>query len=63
MITKFRQIIDDNAKIHAAIERLTNKHIVSVNEEANKYCYKCFTGEIGVVDKSFIKDRILAKLF
>lgn len=32
--------------------------LVSVVEEANKYCYKTFDGAIGTVDKGFIKDRI-----
>lgn len=55
-------------KIHLAIERLlrtsgnTNWNIVSVVHEAKKYCYKTFSGEIGVVDKDFIHDRINAGL-
>lgn len=32
--------------------------LISVVDEANKYCYKTFDGVIGVVDKNFIHDRI-----
>jgi hypothetical protein len=33
--------------------------LVSVVDEANKYCYKTVDGKIGVVDKYFIHDRIM----
>jgi hypothetical protein len=50
-------------QIFVAIETLLRAsgcnchHLVSVVDEANKYCYKTFDGKIGVVDKSFIHDR------
>lgn len=50
-------------KVHLTLERLLQKHLVSVVEESRYYCYKCFTGEIGVVRKEFIHDRINDKLF
>lgn len=55
--------ISEEDKVFMAIERLLNRHIVSVNDEASKYCYKTVSGEIGTVGKEFIQDRILAKLF
>lgn len=51
-------------KVFIAIERLLRSsghscgHLVSVVAEANKYCYKTFSGEIGVVDQKFIHDLI-----
>ena len=55
-------------QIFTAIERLLRTsgagycpHLVSVIDEANKYCYKTFDGKIGVVDKAFIHDRIKAQ--
>jgi hypothetical protein len=51
-------------EIFVAIETLLRvsghycHHLVSVVDEANKYCYKTFDGKIGVVDKSFIHSRI-----
>lgn len=50
-------------QIFVAIETLLRSsghcgHLVSVVDEANKYCYKTFDGKIGVVDKKFIHDRI-----
>lgn len=53
-------------QIFTAIETLLRSsglychHLVSVVDEANKYCYKTFDGVIGVVDKEFIHDRIPA---
>lgn len=50
-------------QIFIAIETLLRSsghycaHLVSVVDEANKYCYKTFDGAIGVVDKDFIHDR------
>ena len=50
-------------KIVISIEQLLRTsgysgQLVSVVDEANKYCYKTFDGKIGTVDKSFILDRI-----
>ena len=50
-------------KIFLSIEQLLRLsgycgHLVSVCDEANKYCYKTFDGKIGTVNKSFIHDRI-----
>jgi len=50
-------------KVFCSIEQLlrTSGHcgqLVSVVDEANKYCYKTFDGVIGTVDKTFIHDRI-----
>lgn len=50
-------------KIFISIEQLLRTsgycgQLVSVVDEANKYCYKTFDGKIGTVDKSFILDRI-----
>lgn len=50
-------------QIFQAIESLLRTsghcpHLVSVVDEANKYCYKTFDGKIGTVDKAFIHDRI-----
>lgn len=50
-------------QIFKAIESLLRSsghcgQLVSVVDEANKYCYKTFDGTIGTVDKLFIHDRI-----
>lgn len=50
-------------QIFTAIETLLRSsgycpHLVSVVNEANRYCYKTFDGNIGVVDMAFIHDRI-----
>lgn len=56
-------------KVFKAIERLLRTSgfncwvLVSVVDEANKYCYKNQDGEIGTVDKSFLHDRINAGLY
>lgn len=49
-------------RVFLAIEFLLRAPIVSVVDEANKYCYKTWQGEIGVVDKEFIDDRVNAGL-
>jgi hypothetical protein len=43
-------------RVFCAIQDLEQKHVVSVVDEAKKYCYKLFSGEIKVVDKAFIID-------
>lgn len=53
-------------QIFTAVEKLLRMsghcaHLVSVVDEANKYCYKTFDGAIGTVDKAFIHDRIPRK--
>ncbi len=59
----------DDDKVLLCIERLLKSNgesdctIVSVVDEANKYCYKTALGKVDVVDKSFIDDRIIAGLF
>ena len=55
------QSFDD--KVFLSIESLLRSsghcgQLVSVVDEANKYCYKTLDGKIGTVDKSFIHDRI-----
>lgn len=56
-------------KVFKAIERLLrtsgfdNWNIVSVVDEANRYCYKKADGTIETVDKSFLNDRINAGLY
>lgn len=50
-------------KVFVSIEQLLRHsgycgQLVSVADEANKYCYKTFDGVIGTVDKGFIHDRI-----
>lgn len=47
-----------DAKVHRAIERLLDSHVVSVVSEASRYCYKTVEGTIGVVDMAFINDRV-----
>jgi hypothetical protein len=55
-------------KVLLAIERLLltsmypSFNVVSVVDEANKYCYKTVDGTIGTVDKNFIHDRVNAGL-
>lgn len=55
--------------IQKAIERLlktsgySSWNIVSVVDEANKYCYKTVDGTIGTVRKDFLQDRINSKLY
>jgi len=55
-------------KVHMAIERLLRTsgynswNVVSVADEAKKYCYKTVSGEIGTVDKTFLHSRINAGL-
>jgi hypothetical protein len=48
-------------QIFKAIELLTKMHIISIVEEANNYCYKSFSGKIGVIRKEFVND--IAKSF
>lgn len=43
-------------KVFRAIEAITGKHIVSVNEESKKYCFKCFDGSVKAIDKEFVND-------
>ena len=50
--------MSNDAKVHRAIERLLDSHVVSVVNEASRYCYKTVDGVIGVVDMSFINDRV-----
>jgi len=52
--------MSQDAKIHRAIERLLDSHVVSVVCEASRYCYKTVHGAIGVVDQSFINDRVVS---
>lgn len=53
-----------DSQIIIAIETLLKNtgykstHVVSVVDEANKYCYKTFDGTIGTVHKDFLHDRI-----
>jgi len=51
------------AKTHRAIERLLDSHVVSVVNEASKYCYKTCEGIIGTVDIAFINDRVKSGIF
>lgn len=56
-------------KVFKAVERLlrTSGHdswmIVSVVDEANKYCFKKVDGTIGTVSKSYLHDRITDGLY
>ena len=50
-------------KVFIVIEYLLRQskpsiHLVSVVDEAKKYCYKTFDGTIGTVNKEFIHDLI-----
>jgi len=38
-------------------------HVISVNEEANKYYYKTVSGIVSTIDKSFLNDRINSHLY
>ena len=51
------------AKVHRAIERLLDSHVVSVVNEASKYCYKTCEGIIGTVDMAFIDDRVKSGVY
>lgn len=50
--------MSNDAKVYRAIERLLDSHVVSVVNEASRYCYKTVDGVIGAVDMSFINDRV-----
>ena len=43
-------------KVFAAIQDIVGKQIVSVVDEASKYCFKCFDGEIKTIDMDFVND-------
>ncbi len=64
-----RSTLSFEDKVFKAVERLlrTSGHdfwnIVSVVDEASRYCYKKADGTIGTVDRSFIHDRINAGLY
>lgn len=53
-----------DTKVFMAIERLLctsgreSWALVSVVDEASRFCYKTVSGEIGTVDRSFIMDRV-----
>ena len=43
-------------RVHRVIESMVGQHIASVVDEAKKYCYKCFDGTIGAIDRDFVDD-------
>jgi hypothetical protein len=43
-------------RVHRVIESMVGQHIVSIVDEAKKYCYKCFDGTIGTIDRDFVHD-------
>jgi hypothetical protein len=53
-----------DVQVFRAIERLLRTsgydswNLVSVCDEASRYCYKTVSGEIGTVRKDFLHDRI-----
>lgn len=57
-----------DAQVLMAVERLLRTsgyrswNVVSVCDEANRYCYKTASGEIGTVRKDFLHDRIASGL-
>ena len=63
MVTAPTKELSQEDKVHKSIEKLLNTHVVSVVDEARKYCYKTFNGVIGAVDKGFIDDRVNCGLY
>lgn len=61
--TDIAKTMNQDAKVHRAVERLLDSHVVSVYSESRNYCYKTFTGKIGVVDIDFINDRVRSRVF
>jgi hypothetical protein len=68
-MSTFKKPLSQEDMVHKAIERLLKSsgyaswNVVSVTDEAKKYCYKTVDGDIGTVWKDFIQDRIDAGLF
>jgi hypothetical protein len=50
------QMITKEDKVFMAIEAITGKNVVSVNEEAKRYCFLLFNGDIKTIDKEFVND-------
>ena len=48
-----RNNISDFDRVWKAIETISGKHIVSLVDESNKYCFKYFNGKIGTIDMEF----------
>lgn len=51
-----RDLTPHQQRIIEAIERKVGKIVISIHDEANKYCFKTADGEVKVIDKAFAND-------